>query len=470
MIGRKKEQKELKALCERDEAQFVVVYGRRRVGKTYLVRNVFSNQFTFQYTGAANVGNKEQLAEFHRALLAQGLPDAKKPSNWFDAFAELARLISTSSDEKKLIFIDEMPWMDAPNSRFVPALEHFWNAFGSAQADVVLIVCASATSWIVKKIFRNRGGLHNRVTRQIYLKPFTLRECADYAASNKLMMTHDQIMETYMIMGGVPYYWSLLDGSMSVAQNVDALIFSDQGQLHHEFEAMCESMFNSPETYMRVIRALGEKKTGMVRSEIISQAKMADNGVLTTILDDLESCGFIRKYSSIALKTKDATYQLIDNFTLFYFRFLQEPEVSDPNRWSKMQNTPACNTWRGLAFERVCLLHEEQIKAALGISGILSGSYSWYWKGDEQYPRCQIDLLIDRADGVINLCEIKYSRDLFVADKNLVDEVQRKATIFAGRTKTRKALHPVLITARTLLRNAYSDTFTNIVTGESLFA
>lgn len=469
MIGRKKEQRELRVLCEREESQFVVVYGRRRIGKTYLVRNVFDNRFTFQYTGAANIDNSEQLAEFYRALRAQGLPDAAAPANWFDAFAELARLLASSSDDKKLVFIDEMPWMDAPNSRFVAALEHFWNAFGAARRDVVLVVCASATSWIVKKIFRNRGGLHNRVTRQIYLKPFTLRECAEFADSHHLMMTHEQIIEAYMIMGGVPYYWSLLDGGLSVAQNIDALMFSPHGQLRHEFAAMFESMFKSPDLYMRVVRALGEKKTGMVRSEIISSAKMSDNGVLTTILDNLENCGFIRKYTSIGAKRKEATYQLIDNYTLFYFRFLQAPDINDANRWSKMQNTPACNAWRGLAFERVCLLHDEQIKAALGIGGVLSGSYSWYWKGDEQYPRCQIDLLIDRSDGVINLCEIKYSRDLFVADKDLADEVKRKTTIFVGRTRTRKAVHPVLISAQQPLRNAYSDLFANIVTAEDLF-
>jgi len=467
IIGRKQEISTIKEVCERDESQFVVVYGRRRVGKTYLVREVFNNKFTFQYSGVANVSNSTQLSEFHRALINQGLKTNEPVKDWFDAFYQLFQLIEQSKDKKKIVFIDEMPWMDARNSNFVTALENFWNAYATRRKDVVLVVCGSATSWIIKKVFRNIGGLYGRVNRRIYLRPFTLKECEEYALSRKLHLNREEIMEAYMILGGVAYYWSLLNPSKSLTQNIDSLIFSQEGELRHEFSIIYESMFSSPESYINVVKTLGGKKAGMTREEIIKRGKLVDNGGLSTVLKELDSCGLIRKYMPLLNKNKDTIYQLIDNFTLFHFHFISK--MTEGENWSQLQQKPAYNTWCGLAFERLCLLHIEIIKEVIGINKISCGVYSWTWKGDDEYPGCQIDLVIDRSDNVINLCEIKYSKKPFVVSKKTDMEIRTKASIFEGKTKTRKAVRSVLITANGLVRNPYSDGIPDKVDANDFF-
>jgi len=467
IIGRKQEISTIKEVCERDESQFIVVYGRRRVGKTYLVREVFDNKFTFQYSGVANVSNAQQLSEFHRALLSQGLKTEEQPKDWFDAFHQLFHLIEQSKDEKKIVFIDEMPWMDARNSHFVTALEHFWNAYATTRKDVVLVVCGSATSWIIKKVFRNIGGLYGRVNRRIYLRPFTLKECEEYAQSRKLHLSREEIMEAYMIFGGVAFYWSLFTPSKSLTQNIDSLMFEQDGELRHEFNTIYESMFSTPESYINVVKALGGKKAGMTREEIIKKGKLTDNGGLTRTLEDLENCGLIRKYRPLLNKNKDTLFQLIDNFTLFHFHFLIDK--AEGVTWSQLQQQPIYNMWCCLAFERLCLLHIDNIREVIGINKILCGVYSWVWKGDEVYPGCQIDLVIDRSDGVINLCEIKYSKKAFVVNKKTDMEIRTKAGIFIGKTGTKKSVRSVLITANGLVRNAYSDDIPDKVDANDFF-
>ena len=470
MIGRIDEQRRLREAFESEYSEFVAVYGRRRVGKTFLVREQFHYKFTFQHTGLARKSTREQLQSFQLSLRRQGYTKAPLPGNWIEAFDMLKDLIEWSKDRRKVVFIDEMPWMEAPRSSFLPALENFWNSFASARKDVVLIACGSATSWIVRKLLKNKRGLHNRITYRIHLQPFTLNECEQYAKQRKLGMSRLQLMEGYMALGGIPYYWSLLDKSKSLAQNIDRLFFSKDGELKGEYYELYASLFNHPEKYVAVIETLGKKRSGLSREEIIKDGKLESNGKLSESLEDLENCGFIRKYNMIGMKSKGALYQLIDCYTLFYFRFIQNNNSNDEHFWSKSIGTGEYNSWCGLAFERLCLLHSRQIKTKLGISGIISSEYAWWTDQKDGKRGAQIDLLIDRNDGVINLCEMKYTKVPFQIDASYEANLLNKRARFIEATQTRKAVHITMVSSQGLERNAYADEIQSEVSGGDLFA
>ena len=321
IIGRKEEQKILLSAAQSEYSELIAVYGRRRVGKTYLIRETFGYKFTFQHTGLANAKTKDQLFSFAISLRDAGYDDCPIPQSWLEAFSLLSHFLKNSTDEKKIVFLDELPWMDTPRSNFISAFEHFWNGWASARKDIVLIICGSATSWIINKVINDHGGLHNRVTQRIALQPFTLHECEMFAQNRGLEMNRYQIAECYMVLGGIPFYWSMLEKGLSLAQNIDKIFFSRNGKLSNEFNLLYASLFKSPEQYIDVVTALGHKKVGMTREEIMTAIDKPSNGTLSKVLDELEYCGFIRKYSGYGKKTKQAIYQLVDNYTLFYFKF-----------------------------------------------------------------------------------------------------------------------------------------------------
>ena len=471
IIGRILEKEKLLKAYESEYSQFVTIYGRRRVGKTFFVRETFDYKFTFEHAGLANSAMKMQLKAWQSSLKSvtkQKIPLAK---TWIEAFDQLKDVITNSTERKKVVFIDEMPWMDTLHSGFMPALEHFWNGWASGRKDVLLIVCGSATSWIINKIVKNHGGLRGRVTTKINIKPFTLHECEQYAEANKLGMSRRQILECYMVMGGVPFYWTFLDRGKSLAQNIDDIFFNPDGELHNEYDDLYASLFRNPEAYIKVINALGTKKIGMSREEIISVTSLADNGKFSIVLEDLEHCGFIRKYNHIGFKKKNAIYQLIDPFTLFYYKFMQDNKRYDERFWSHNHGSPLYYNWCGLAFERVCLAHVLQIKIALGVEGVISNVCSW--KSTETIDKkdrgAQIDLVIERDDNVIDLCEVKFTKEKYVVDAGYYEIIQNKKTRFIKETKTDKAVHFVLISASDVNKNEYSDEFQKIILSEALF-
>ncbi|MBR5638977.1 MAG: AAA family ATPase [Muribaculaceae bacterium] len=472
LIGREKEKQSLIEAAANEYSQFIAVYGRRRVGKTFLIRETFNYKFAFQFTGAARTSTKKQLARFRQALKEQGLKDvALSITNWLSAFAELRRLINQMPNGKKVIFFDELPWMDAPRSDFLSELESFWNGWASARKDIVFIVCGSSTSWMVKKIIKNKGGLHNRLTHRIALKPFSLRLCEQLVQYLNIEMTRKQVLEAYMIFGGVPYYWTLLKPGASLAQEVDRLIFNEDGELHDEFSMLYSSLFSNPEPFMAVISILAAKKMGMTRKELVKAGKFSNNGRFSEVLHDLEWCGFIRSYSMPGRIVKEDIYQLIDSFTLFYYTFLHGKHPGH-NFWLTMQDKPQYNTWCGLAFERVCLWHVEQIKSTLGIAGILTNEYAWRYTGNKEkgIPGTQIDLLIQRSDGITDLCEIKYSSELYAITASYDKELNTKKAVFSRITKTRNAVHIVMVTTFGLARNKYFGTIQNEINIDDLFA
>lgn len=351
LIGREKELQILQEAYESEYSEFVVVYGRRRVGKTFLIREKFNYSFTFQHSGLANENTPAQLSTFKDSLVRSGLKIKQTPATWLDAFFQLEELIIHAGEGKKVVFIDEIPWMAAASTHFVTALEYFWNAFCSARKDVLLIICGSATSWIVKNVFRNHGGLYGRVTKKIHLSPFNLHECEQYANSINISFSRYDLLLSYMVMGGIPYYWAGLKKGLSASQNIDVLFFSKDGEFRGEFQQLYASLFKNPDAYIQIISILGLKKIGMTRKEIIEEAGITSNGKLTRILDDLEQSDFIRIYTIPGYKKNNSIYQLVDNFTLFYFKFMKENKENDPMFWSHNLHSPQMEAWMGLAFE-----------------------------------------------------------------------------------------------------------------------
>ena len=407
---------------------------------------------------------------FRRTLKEHGQKDTPELTNWGDAFSELKRFISNMPEGKKVIFLDELPWMDAPRSGFLSELESFWNGWASARKDIVFIVCGSSTSWMVKKIIKNKGGLHNRLNHRISLKPFSLGLCEKMAQSRGLVLNRKQMLEAYMVFGGVPYYWSLLQKGASITQEIDRLIFSPDGELHDEFEMLYASLFKKPEPYIKVIELLAKKKMGMTRLELLAASGLEDNGAFSDILKDLEWCGFIRSYSMMGYKTKSEIFQLIDQYTFFYYEYIDGTRQG-ANYWRTMLGSPKYNTWCGLAFERACLWHVDQIKQKLGISGILTNEYAWRCHPDESNGQrgVQIDLLIDRSDGIIDLCEMKYSNDTYAITPDYAMELSRKRSVFQSVTGTKKAVHTVMVTTDDLKQNEQLGDIQAEVTLDDLF-
>lgn len=471
IIGREKEQQELQSLLNKEESQFYAVYGRRRVGKTYLVRETFNYNFCFQHTGVAKGTLRQQLTAFRNSITAAGLKCAI-PANWIEAFELLKQVINAAPVGKKVIFIDELPWMDTPKGNLIGALEGFWNGWATArrEKDIVLIVCGSATSWISKKLLKDKGGLRGRLTGRIKVVPFTLHECELFAGSANLALARKDILELYMILGGIPYYWNFLKKGLSVAQNIDQLFFSETAQLRDEFEALYSVLFKSPKNYLKVIECLSDgRKSGMTREDILRESRLSDGGSFTTILEELEECGFIRRFTSAYTAEANAMYQLVDSYTLFHYLCIRKNAFSDEHYWSNTFTSASHNTWKGLAFERVCLQHIRQLKVALGISGVQTNVCSWFAKGVPDRRGAQIDLVMQRADGVTDLFEMKHSGSVFTIDREYAQDLQNKVDTYAHLSKDRRTLHLVMVTTEGITRNSYFNIVQNEITMDDLF-
>ena len=468
--GRIREQKLLNQICNSGQSEFLAVYGRRRVGKTFLIREFFESKIVFSVAGLANSGKTEQLQNFGYALnryRGESIEKIKRISSWLEAFELLISYLESLEVKCKIIFLDELPWMDTPGSDFISSLEHFWNGWASARKDIVLIVCGSATSWMMDKLINNHGGLHNRITRKIHLKPFTLHETETFLENRLPGLSKYEIAECYMILGGIPYYLNLLQKGRSLAQNIDALLFNPDGELYDEFANLYASLFSSSEDYLKVVVALSKKGYGLTRNEISAETKIPSGSKLTKILSNLENCGFIRKYYAWGKAKNAGIYQLIDFFTLFYFRFIKKSTFNSLQYWSSIQGKPEFYSWAGYSFELLCLLHEEQIKNALGISGVLTSTFSW--RSEDYEPGAQIDMVLLRNDNTINLCEMKFCEGEFKIDKAYEMNLRNKMTAFRMETKCRQSLQLTLVTTFGLKENEHSGVVSNQVRMEDLF-
>ena len=471
IIGRQQEIRRLKRCLNENEAQLIVVYGRRRVGKTFLINEFFGGRFDFKLTGVFDQPMNIQLKNFIFELNCLSKEQYDVPKDWMEAFMLLRNYLNKddSSEEKKVVFFDEMPWMDTQKSGFMAAFEWFWNSWGSTKSNLIFVICGSATSWMVNNLDENKGGLFNRQTCRIYLKSFSLGETEQYLESRNIMWSRYDITQCYMIMGGIPYYLRMLDPELSLNNNIDNMFFRKRAELWDEFEHLYRTLFNNSSQYVKIVSELSKIRRGLSRGEIIEKTGLPGNGVMTKMLNDLENSGFIRINDRYGYKKREKLYQLSDYYSMFYFRFIKDNYGKDEHMWSNTIDNPSRRTWMGLTFEQVCKDHIEQIKMRLGISGVMTQVSSWWKKGDESENGAEIDLLIERRDRVINLCEIKFSTHLFEIKKEYDETLKNKLNIFREETNTNQTIIPTMITTFGVKDNKYSNFIGNEVVLDDLF-
>jgi AAA+ ATPase superfamily predicted ATPase len=442
MVGREEEIKVLTNLLSAKEADLLVVYGRRRVGKTFLIRNTYSNEMAFEYAGIHEAPLAVQLAEFTTTLNRfAGSYKWATPKTWTEAFQFLKDYLTPLLKRKKrVIFFDEFPWIDTPRSFFLAAFEHFWNTWASVQPNLVVVICGSSASWMIKKVINNRGGLHNRVTKKLRLLPFTLSETEEFLKSRHINLSRYQILQLYMVTGGIPQYLKEVQVGESATQAIDRLCFTNDGFLRTEFSNLYSSLFDNYERYVKIIRALASKPRGLSRKELISACGLNSGGGTTAMLEALTESGFILSYLPLKRNSKDAIFKLSDEYSLFYLQFVANSRATGEGTWAKLSTKPSYTAWSGYAFERICLKHTRQIKGALGIESVYTEESVWHNQAKGETQGTQIDLLIDRRDGIINLCEIKFTTDSYTLTKTYAQTLEQKVRIFTSLSGTKKTV------------------------------
>ncbi len=476
LIGREPEIEVLDRLYHSKNAEFLAIYGRRRVGKTFLVTQYCKNKgIFFEITGAPNASTKEQLLNFYDEYCSLFNKKKNPPKTWSEAFKDLREALSDiSSSQKVILFFDELPWLASTKSRFLQALDYNWNRHFSRMPNVLLIVCGSSAFWMVSQIINNKGGLYGRLSAHLRITPFSLATTEKYLISRGIHLPRSQICEIYMITGGVPKYLSYLEPGHSAAQCIHALCFSLQSPLAGEFYKLYHSLFKNPAPHFSIVQALAKRHYGMMRSDLLKEAKLANTGRTSEILIELIESGFITLVPEIGKQLREARYYLSDEYSLFYLNWIEPVKTTllqgvEPNYWLQYQNTQSWRIWAGYAFENLCLKHLIKIKDALRIGGVITTAGYWKSKKDGK-KEAEIDLVIDRADQSINLCEIKFHNDLFEMDLSYAKEIQRKKEIFRSRTGTRKALFTTLITSFGAIKNShYLSSIDNQITLENLF-
>lgn len=479
IVARKREQNLLSRLTMEPTAQLLAVYGRRRTGKTFLIREFFGNSFAFMHTAISPMELKErdkellyriQLNEFLTSLLKFGSKDEHPIKDWFDAFHRLEALLERKHQKGKMIvFIDELPWLDTPRAGFLSAFEHFWNGWGAAKHQLLLIVCGSSTTWMLDNLINSNGGLYGRTTCEMHLHPFTLAETEEYLNKRGLTMDRYDITQAYMVTGGVAYYLSYFQKGQSLAQNIDNLFFSENGFLQTEYERLFTSLFADNEGYRRIVEVLSNNRYGLTRDQISEKSNISIGGTLSAMLKALVKSDLVSTYYNFGEPKKSKYYKLTDMFCLFYLGFVQRNPTNNHTFWQDNQNSPKLNSWRGRAFEDVCFVHKDQIKMSLGISGVQAEFYPWHIIGDEHGTGAQIDMLIDRADRVINLCEMKFSQDDFTITKEYDIKMRKKIAALMSATGERRNIQITLVTTFGLKQNNYSGRVQRIVTIDDLY-
>lgn len=478
LTGRVPEMRKLALAMASGEAEFVAIYGRRRVGKTYLVREFFGNAIRFELIGMHGVTLADQLENFAIALgQAKGLRESlQPPDSWRAAFEQLQRHIEAlpppAANSKHVVFLDEIPWLDTRRSRFCPALEHFWNSWASRRKDILLVVCGSAASWMVQHLIAAKGGLHNRITRRVRLLPFTLGETAAFLKSRGIDLTPYQVIELYMAFGGVPHYLKMAEPGLSAFQIIDNVCFASQGELRDEFNRLYASLFDHPEEHLAIVKALAAKREGLTRNELLAATGLPSGGGTTRRLNELAESGFLLVRIPFGRKEKDALYRLSDEFSLFHCAWLAPlgKRTPEDGYWMKKRQSPKWRAWSGYAFEGICLKHLRQIKAALGISGVQTAEAPWRHRPHASENGTQIDLLIERADETINLCEMKFSEGTFTIDKRYASILRHKRDTFCRESDTRKNVFITFITTHGVVDNAYAkELVASHIDAETLF-
>ena len=471
LTGRNKELDFLDKILNSSEPELVAVFGRRRVGKTFLIHTVYAKQLAFEFSGMHNASFDQQLENFTMALSKVTKRKTLNPVTWINAFSLLeAYLKPVVKKQRTVIFFDEFPWIGTPRSGFLQAFENFWNTWASRQKNLVVVLCGSAAAWMIQKVINNRGGLHNRVTRKMRLLPFTLHETELFLKNRKINLDQYQVLQLYMAMGGIPQYLKQVEKGESAIQAIDRICFTKDGLLQEEFKNLFSSLFDDAYYHIQVIKALAKKGTGLNRNEIIKACKLTSGGGTTQLLEELSQSGFITPYIPFDKTAKESTYKLTDEYSHFYLKFIENSKFKGAGTWTRFSTGASWQSWAGIAFEGICIKHTPQVKKALGIEGVHTEISGWRYNATKGASGTQIDLLIDRHDQCINICEIKFSVNPIVITKTYAQALDNKVKIFREMTRTRKALFLTFITTNGIKN---TDNFTGLIqkeiTMEALF-
>ncbi len=485
VLARNDEIKQLTRFFDSNSAEFLALYGRRRVGKTFLIRTFFAARedcVFFNVTGAKDVPMKTQIKHFSAQLSEAfyGGVGIKEGANWDESFAQLTKAMrdQVSEDKKVILFFDELPWMATRRARVLEMLDYYWNQHWSFDKRVKLIICGSSASWIINKVINNRGGLHNRVTREMHLESFNLSEMKTFLHAKHIQLNERQILQLYLVTGGVPFYLTKIERGLSATQIIESLAFSKTGFLLEEFDKLFSSLFDHSHDYIMLVKLLAENRYGIGERELLTQVgKKAVGAKGKKMLDDLEKTGFILSFKPLYNLKKGIYYRLTDEYTLFYLKWIEPlksaiaQKALEPNYWQAVQNTPEWYSWQGYAFESVCYKHLIKIRRALKLAPTaLPSTWRYVPKPGANQRGAQIDLLFDRKDDAITLCEIKYTDEPFVLTKAYVDTIHQKIAVFKSRTRTQKQIFVAFISANGVKNNYYADNLiTQVVTLQDLF-
>jgi len=451
----------LQEAVQSKKAGLLAVYGRRRVGKTFLIHSYFDNNLAFELTGMYGGSLKDQLQQFSKSLqkAAGSALSLKPPETWVEAFYALEQYLTGKSKKKKwVVFLDEFPWLDGRKSGFLSAFEHFWNSWAGREPNMLVVICGSAASWMIRNIINNKGGLHNRITQKLRLLPFDLAETETYLRNQSSHLDRYQILQIYMAFGGIPHYLNNVGRGSSASQVIDKTCFSKDGLLTGEFNNLYGSLFEIADNHIKTVRALAETTKGLTRQEIIDSCKLSSGGRTTLMLEELEESGFIKSTIPYDKTTKEAIYRLIDEFSIFYLKFMDEGNSRGTKSWPALASGQPYVIWCGMAFEAVCLKHIQKIKLGLKIK-VGTEESAWRYvpaKGNKD-KGAQIDLIIDRADRIINICEMKFYTTEYVIDKSYAKNLQQKKDVFNERIKPKKTLFLTMITTFGVKENNYFD-------------
>lgn len=468
IIGRNPQIDVFNEVIASGQSEFIAVTGRRRIGKTFLINSFFKDAICFYMTGVQNQPIKVQLRAFANELSYRTKRPVSTPENWLEAFSILRNYVETvETTGKKVIFLDELPWIDTQRSGFLQIFAHFWNSWAAWEKNIVLVIAGSSTSWIVNKVYNDPGGLHNRVTKRIWLEPFKLAETETFFKSKQINLTRYEIALIYMAFGGVPFYLNEVKSGESAAQCIERLCFTNGGLLKDEFDNLYTSIFYKPEVHLQIVKTLVKHPYGMERADLLKQAKIINSGSATKVLEELVTTGYVEYMVPYGKNTNGGKYVLADFYSRFYLNFINNRKISN---WMSHISSPVYKTWSGIAFEWLCHVHTQEILKALGINGIQTTTSYLNIKDDTGKMTAQIDMLIDRADNALNLCEIKFSQDVYVLTKAEADNIRKKITRLQEQLKRRKSIFPTMITTFGCEKNMhYLGLITNQLDMDCLF-
>lgn len=476
IIGREEEQRQLMRLYDSGNPEFLAVYGRRRVGKTFLIRETLRDKLTFYHTGLSvyedekPVTTEDQLKHFYHSLQVYGSDADHCPKDWMEAIYMLEELLEKLDDgERQVVFIDELPWLDTDGARIIMAIDAFWNSWAAGRDSMMLIVCGSAASWMLKNVVKEKGGLFDRLTDDMKISPFNLQETEEFLHSKGVNLNRYDLVQAYMAVGGIPYYLNFFSKGMSLAQNIDALFFDKKAKLRLEFTKLFVSLFRYPENYVKVIRFLFTKHSGFTREDIAKHLEMETGGTFSAILEALEESDFIRCYRPFDAAPYEKLYRLVDPFCLMWLYWKEKEAVTDTMFWQHNINSSAIYRWGGWAFDELCMMHVEQIKYALHVGAVQTAHSPYTLRGTAEHDGIQCDLIISRADRIVNLCEMKYTQEEFTIDKAYDKTLRNRLSRVRDTLLKTQTLHLTLVTTFGVKQNMYSGIVQSEVTLDDLF-